>query len=136
MRRKQDVLCVHCGKTFLAVRSDAERCPECRKEYLHNWRQLDTSRERRARQHREIREKAFAGYGGKCACCGETTFEFLAIDHVNGGGKKDKMTRNNYQIARYIINNNFPADFQVLCHNCNMAKGFFGECPHNMKRTA
>jgi hypothetical protein len=27
--------------------------------------------------------------------------------------------------------NEFPDGFQVLCHNCNLAKGYYGECPHN-----
>ena len=40
------------------------------------------------RLHR-IRDEAFAHYGGsdiRCVCCGESTREFLALDHVNGGG--------------------------------------------------
>ena len=24
--------------------------------------------------------------------------------------------------------------FQVLCHNCNMSKGFYGYCPHEKER--
>lgn len=32
------------------------------------------------RKYKSDREKAIAHYGGKCACCGESRFEFLAID--------------------------------------------------------
>lgn len=34
----------------------------------------------------------------------------------------------------WVINNNFPSGHQVLCHNCNLAKGFYGECPHETAR--
>ena len=30
----------------------------------------------------------------------------------------------------WIIKNNFPEGFKILCHNCNNAKGFYGKCPH------
>jgi hypothetical protein len=35
-----------------------------------------------------------------------------------------------------VIQNNFPEGFQILCHNCNFAKGFprnNGKCPHENK---
>ena len=35
-----------------------------------------------------------------------------------------------YQVVRWITKNNSPKGFQILCHNCNMAKGFYGKCPH------
>jgi hypothetical protein len=67
----------------------------------------------------------------KCKCCGENTYEFLSIDHINGGGSKQKReilgSRNIYSWLRH---NNFPEGYQVLCHNCNLAKGFYGKCPH------
>jgi hypothetical protein len=29
-----------------------------------------------------------------------------------------------------LITNGFPSGFRTLCHNCNMAKGLYGTCPH------
>jgi hypothetical protein len=73
-------------------------------------------------------------YGGKCACCGEDTYEFLAIDHINGGGNEQrKVVGGGDGMVRWLIKNNYPEGFQVLCHNCNMAKGFYEECPHKRK---
>lgn len=67
-----------------------------------------------------------------CACCGETTIEFLSIDHINGGGNKQrtelKMFGNNFTL--WLRRKKFPVGFQVLCHNCNQAKGYYVECPH------
>ena len=74
-------------------------------------------------------------YGGtppKCSCCNENQKEFLAIDHINGGGFKHRKTiSGNFFV--HLVKNNFPPGFQVLCHNCNMAKGFYGKCPHQDK---
>lgn len=30
----------------------------------------------------------------------------------------------------WIIKNKFPKKFQLLCHNCNQAIGYYGSCPH------
>ena len=70
-----------------------------------------------------------------CKCCGEKEIKFLSIDHINGGGNKHRKEigikdGKGGNIYHWIIANNFPEGFQILCHNCNMAKGFYGICPH------
>ena len=69
-------------------------------------------------------------YGNKCNCCGENKKEFLAIDHINNDGylQRKKFKFNNRY--NWIIKNKFPKDLQILCHNCNLAKAFYGKCPH------
>ena len=100
-------------------------------------------RKRLRLKRKELREKIIFHYAGnppKCACEGcyyhinDCPIDFLTIDHVHGGGGKDKKIFN-AQISLYswIIKNNFPSDFQVLCMNCNFAKGKLGYCPHNNK---
>jgi hypothetical protein len=78
----------------------------------------------------EIRKKIITHYGGKCSCCSESRFEFLAIDHVNGFGNKERSEKTNETIWRDIIKNNFPNSYRILCHNCNQALGSYGYCPH------
>jgi 5-methylcytosine-specific restriction endonuclease McrA len=82
--------------------------------------------------YRESREQVLAAYGGACTCCGETQYEFLAIDHVNDDGAAHRREENvnGSKIVLWLIQNHFPSGFQILCHNCNMAKGFYGTCPH------
>lgn len=80
--------------------------------------------------------KIFEHYGGgvaHCKCCNEKEVYFLSIDHINGGGNKQKkeLKTSSRGIMRWIIKNNYPVDFQVLCFNCNLSKGFFGKCPHS-----
>jgi hypothetical protein len=68
----------------------------------------------------------------KCECCGETASEFLCIDHINGGGHKHRQKVGcGAGFYLWIIRNDFPEGFRVLCHNCNLSYGFYGYCPHN-----
>lgn len=132
----KSVECKFCSTLFESSRSDALRCPACRDKYLKEYRRREDTKERRKKSNRKIRERLFEGYGGKCVCCGESRFEFLALDHVNGGGRKERQTKSTQQIALKAIKNNFPPDYQILCHNCNQAKGWYGMCPHEKERTA
>lgn len=91
----------------------------------HPERQQASSAASRAR----LRAAIFDHYGTKCVCCGETEPKFLCIDHINGGGAKHvrEIGGNFYH---WLKKSGYPEGFQVLCHNCNMAKGFYGSCPH------
>lgn len=71
----------------------------------------------------------------RCACCGIADYEFLSIDHINGGGRKHQGEMGgNKAMYRWLQLNNYPPGFQVLCMNCNMAKHHYGECPHAQER--
>lgn len=74
-------------------------------------------------------------YGGKCACCGEARIPFLAIDHINGGGNKHrKAIKLGGNVALWLARNRMPPGYRILCHNCNLARGFYGFCPHETER--
>ena len=64
-----------------------------------------------------------------CACCGEKEINFLTIDHLNECGIKHRKSIKQ-MLFGWLIKNNFPEGYQVLCMNCNFAKGRFGVCPH------
>lgn len=109
-------------------------------EELKTWRKVYLEGHRKeniawGKTYREkTREMVLAAYGGCCTCCGETENHFLSIDHINGGGNKHKKEINRSNIYRWLVENNYPKDnFQILCFNCNMAKGFWGICPHQLK---
>lgn len=92
-----------------------------------------TERLMRDKENRQkLRDNVFAHYGGYCcACCGETTPEFLSIDHVNGRGNQHRrQVGSGGTFYNWLRRNNFPPGFRVLCFNCNCAMGFFGQCPH------
>ena len=100
------------------------------------WRNKEKLRAYAKDRLRQRRLQALTYYcEGKpyCKCCKEETLEFLSFDHINGGGTahRKKISSN---IADYLIKNNYPDGYQVLCHNCNQAKSFPGGCPHNKNK--
>lgn len=83
-----------------------------------------------AYNHKQQRLDCIEHYGGECACCGERSYEFLAIDHIEGDGGKHRREMKISKMARWIVKNDFPEGFRILCHNCNASLGFYGYCPH------
>jgi 5-methylcytosine-specific restriction endonuclease McrA len=74
--------------------------------------------------------QVFSHYGSKCACCGMTDVRFLTVDHI-ANGKGNPALREVGDIYTHLIKHNFPSNFQILCWNCNCAKGAYGRCPHD-----
>lgn len=106
------VLCHNCN-------SAVSHCQDCshKRPYISG----TSIRQRR-------RTKVLAAYGSACACCSESSVPFLTIDHINGGGTAH--VRMVGDLYAWLIRNQFPAGFRVLCFNCNMAVGARGYCPH------
>tara|TARA_B100000470_G_C19765116_1_gene380266 strand:- start:687 stop:1352 length:666 start_codon:yes stop_codon:yes gene_type:complete len=78
----------------------------------------------------------YSNWNIQCCCCGEKEIEFLSIDHKfnNGAEHRKKVCTSN--ILNWIIKNNYPPLFQIMCMNCNFAKGKKGNngiCPHKKK---
>lgn len=108
------------------------------KERARYQKRKEELRERR----KELRLKVISYYSqgkNECACCGERHIEFLSINHIEGNGRNHrlKITGGRYRAGsnfyRWLIRNNYPEGYNVLCMNCNFALGKYGYCPH--KRT-
>lgn len=80
------------------------------------------------------RKAVMSHYGNMCACCGETHDEFLTIDHMDNDGSKHREEVDGARLYRWLMKNNYPKNFQILCYNCNIAKGRYGKCPHCLDR--
>ena len=52
--------------------------------------------------------------------------EFLAVDHINGCGALKRVSN----FYSWLLRNGLPDGFRILCHNCNLSRGFYGYCPH------
>lgn len=92
----------------------------------------------RKQYNRNVRLEVLKHYSNgipKCSCCGESIVEFLGIDHINGGGGKHRkqLIKDGLTIYLWLRKNDYPEGFRVLCHNCNLAIGFYGKCPHTIK---
>lgn len=135
---------------------EGRRCLECAKAYNHAYYRTHKEKiqaytathkkekkaynivyaiahpEKQKEYRKKLRSVILNHYGGKCICCGETQKEFLAVDHISGNGAKHRKEIGSSNIYWWIKKNNFPPGFQILCHNCNLAKGFYGSCPHKI----
>ena len=130
--------------------------PIKRREYFKEWQRKNKEKTKQYRDknyanNREkiIEQKVFSNLkmrrisrldcidyysGGKncCSCCGEKNMEFLAIDHIAGGGAKHRKSLKEY-LPLVLKRKKFPAGYRILCHNCNCSLGFYGYCPHQKK---
>lgn len=89
---------------------------------------------------RNLRIQVLTAYGNDklaCVCCGENHYEFLCLDHINGGGGKERrsgLTGLNllYRLRRL----GFPkGEHRTLCCNCHQAYTEHGFCPHQKERS-
>ena len=98
------------------------------------WHQKNSVKEKSkdVKRNYERRKKVLEYYSNgklECACCGEKIYEFLTINHINGGGTKQrKLTKK--PLVDYIFINNFPSGYNILCYNCNCGMSNKGVCPH------
>lgn len=111
-------------------------CNGCERAYQREYRAKNLERVRAngiAAKNR-MRQQCLEHYGGtppRCACCGEGTPEFLALDHIDGNGRRHRAeVGHGSQLYYWIVREGFPPMFQILCHNCNSARQFYGVCPH------
>ena len=118
-------------------------------EYMKKWREENREQHRAVtrrsvnRSRLERKQKVFSHYSNgslKCACCGVQGLEFLTLDHIISRKKMDldlQLMNMDYSselegkdLYYWLEKNNFPSGFQILCWNCNFAKGSLGKCPH------
>lgn len=92
----------------------------------------------KVRYRKNLKDQIFEVYGKRCACCGESNPAFLSIDHVNGQGRAHRASLNGgTQLYLDIIRRGFPAEFQILCFNCNLGRAYNGGvCPHQAEQAA
>ena len=119
------------------------------KIYMKKWREENREKHRALsrdwanRTRLERKQKVFSHYSNgslKCACCGVQGLEFLTVDHIISRKKMEldlQLMNMGYSaklhgkdLYYWLEDNDFPSGFQILCWNCNFAKGSLGECPH------
>jgi hypothetical protein len=83
--------------------------------------------ENHKRQYDAVRRRIFDLLGNRCIVCGFDNPTTLQIDHVNGGGTKERQlyrTRGLRTYYRDILKKIEIGDasYQLLCANCNCIK--------------
>ena len=136
--------CVICGKEFFKKHWNENTCsPICREErrkiYIKTHEQknpiiyrksakkyYDSHKKeislRKKKRAEKFKFQVLNHYGSVCACCGEKQLEFLTVDHIHGDGSIQRKTIKTANMWEFLVKNNYPAGFQVLCFNCNFIK--------------
>jgi len=104
-------------------------CKPCRVKLQRQYflRRPETQRAYKRKWTQENRYKVLLHYCDgniKCAKCPYTDIRALSIDHINNDGSKHRKQVGHNYVYRWIIKNNFPSGFQVLCMNCQFIKEY------------
>jgi len=108
--------------------------PERFREQHQKWYRKYREREilkLRERQH-VLRKAVMKKLGNKCVRCGFSDWRALQIDHIDGGGNKEKKEIGQDKMYRRILTmdeKKLVNHYQILCANCNWIK------KHEMQET-
>jgi len=151
--RKEKGLCVCCGNYPPEGFSTCDKW----RSYQQSWRERNREkiRTRNAEKRKifqkeintnhkawrdKLKREVVDHYGGKCACCKEEEITFLTLDHINNDGAAHRIKLFGKRVVggqrfySWLKKNDYPADIQVLCFNCNIGKNFLGFCPHTLEK--
>ncbi len=84
------------------------------------WKSVRTSN-----RNQEIKKAIISHYSkGKQSCskCGFADIRALTIDHIEGKGGVHRRQINTGNFYRWLIRNNLPNGYQILCMNCQFIK--------------
>lgn len=113
----------------------ASRTPEQKEKLKAAARKRQAQKRYGFAAHKKRRKAVLEAYGAACACCGEKTEQFLCIDHTNGDGAKHRKQNPGMNIYFYLYSRGMPKEgFRILCHNCNLSRGYYGYCPHEFEQ--
>jgi hypothetical protein len=126
----------HPEKIRSGMKKWREENKEYRKKYDAEWYEKNREQQRayQKARTRAIRLEVLTHYGKFCHCCGEEDWEFLTIDHIEGGGTshREELNIHGTKFYYWLKKHNFPSGYRTLCFNCNCAMGTLGYCPHQI----
>ena len=129
---------------------DGKSRREYGRKYYQERKNNEDYKQKRARE-RPVRNKklleaarkrwqmVYSTLGGQCWCCGETHIEFLQVDANQGIREHYNITDQKYRggtnLWQWLIKNDFPDGFRLICKNCASSYLYKGYCPHNQEGT-
>lgn len=112
-------------------------CKQCHSNYNSEWAKNHRKyvNATMKRYYKKLRFDVLFHYSNgtmKCSCCAESHIEFLTLDHIKGGGNKErkKFGGGSNRLFVHLRKIGFPKGYQVLCMSCNHSLGHYGYCPH------
>jgi hypothetical protein len=109
--------------------NNKEKRLEQNREWVRNNKERRSVAQRIAARKRNqfLREVVISHYGNglvKCVLCDEKRFPALTIDHINGGGTKERKStkRIGSTFYKWLIDNGFPNGYRTLCMSCQFVE--------------
>lgn len=97
-------------------------CKECWNNYTYE-RNKNNKRTRNPKWRRKFIVVAHYSMGEMCCRrCRNPDIRVLCVDHINGNGAEHRKEIKSYDLYGWLIKNDFPEGFQILCFNCNQLK--------------
>ncbi len=91
--------------------------------FLTNQEQI---KEKYSKYCKELKAEILNYYSNKeypgCVRCGIKDIDVLCIDHINGGGNRERQQHKIKNIYKWLKRKNLPEGYQTLCANCNLKK--------------
>lgn len=115
-------------------------CKDCKREYRNQARRekrgyygsekfKKTTKEYKKRYNKNLNEQRKAQVISEltsgemcCSLCGFDDIRALSVDHIDGNGAEHRKSVRGCHLYKWLIKNNFPEGFQVLCMNCQWIK--------------
>ena len=116
-------VCSRCG----GPRTPYKRCATCRRKDYHANPVKYINLVKKTRS--TYRDRVVKHYRESCACCGESTVEFLTLVKRTGDGFVG-LRANPWCIT---VTGGFPKDVFLVCRNCSHTLRYTGSCPHGNK---
>ncbi len=93
------------------------------KEYKQEWQRKHLKQHMTNSVWHRLKRKIivlsiYSNYKMCCEVCGEEDVDVLTLNHINGGGYKHRKKIGS-DFYGWIVRNNFPSGYNVLCFNCN-----------------
>jgi len=124
-RELRNKTCLNCGEEFVPTGGSQKYCEKCRLGPKSDYKRRDRIKLRiyHRNRYRKNRQVAINLLGRVCAKCGFDDPRALQIDHVNGGGTRERRLKKNTS-ARLLMDviNDRSGKYQLLCANCNWIK--------------
>jgi transposase-like protein len=125
-------------KTKWQEKTGSGICTRCRKPLDRDGKTCKACRILHKQELQERKVQCITAYGGCCECCLERLTDLLTVDHRNDdGGKLRRLGEPTGDgLYRWLIKNNFPSDYRILCIACNWGRRFSKVCPHTIHEMA
>lgn len=106
--------CLYCGADYVAIQCQTKYCQLCRKSDRAKYRMYAL----------KAKEQVYAQYGNCCKHCGLRDRRALQLDHVLGGGTKERKEKRWSSASVCADALKRPEKYQLLCANCNAIKRY------------